>query len=40
MKNDFFAFVETYWDDIKAFFEALVNFFKAVIGKLTAGEEE
>jgi hypothetical protein len=32
-------FFETYKEDIKAFFEALIEFVKAVITKLTAGEE-
>lgn len=38
MNNDFFKFVETYWDDIVAFFDALVAFVKTLFG--TAGEEE
>lgn len=37
-KNEFFDFVETYWDDIVAFFEAIINFVKALFA--TAGEEE
>lgn len=32
-------FFETYKDDIKAFFEALIEFVKTVIAKLTAGDE-
>ena len=36
--NDFFKFVETYKDDIKAFFEALIEAIKAIIAK--AGESE
>lgn len=40
MDNKFFQFVETYKDDIAAFFDALINFIKAIIGKLTAGEGE
>ena len=32
-------FFETYKEDIKAFIEALVEFVKALIAKLTAGEE-
>lgn len=39
MNNDFFAFTETYADDIKAFFEALKAFFEALIAKFTADEE-
>ncbi len=38
MDNKFFKFVETYWTDIEAFFNAIIEFFKTVIGKL--GEEE
>ena len=32
-------FFENYKDDIKAFIDALVEFIKAVIAKLSAGEE-
>ncbi len=32
-------FFETYKEDIKAFFEALIEFIKTVFEKLTAGEE-
>ncbi len=38
MDNEFFAFVETYKDDIKAFFEALIEAIKAIIGKLNEGD--
>lgn len=40
MNNDFFKFVETYKDDIKAFFDALISAIKAIIDKLNAGDEE
>ena len=40
MDNKFSNFVETYADDIKAFFEALKSFIEALIGKLTAAPEE
>ena len=32
--NDFFKFVETYKDDLKAFFDAIVAFVKAAFAKL------
>lgn len=32
-------FYETYKEDIQAFFEALIDFIKTIIAKLTAGEE-
>ncbi len=32
MDNKFFQFVETYWSDIEAFFEALIAFVKALFG--------
>ncbi len=38
MDNKFFQFLETYKDDIKAFFDALVEAIKAIIGKLNAEE--
>ena len=42
MNNDFFSFVETYREDIMAFFQAFVDFVKALFGKLggAEGEEE
>lgn len=40
MDNKFFDFVETYAEDIKAFFEAFKNFIMALIEKLTAAPEE
>ncbi len=40
MNNDFFSFVETYRDDIMAFFQAFVDFVKALFGKLGAGDED
>lgn len=40
MDNKFSSFVETYADDIKAFFEALKNFIAALIAKLSAPEAE
>ena len=40
MDNKFFKFLETYKDDIKAFFDAFVAFVKTIIGKLGEGEEE
>ena len=39
MDNKFFEFVETYKEDIKAFFEALVAAIKAIFGKLGEGED-
>lgn len=39
MDNKFFQFVETYKDDIKAFFDALIAAFKAIFAKLGEGEE-
>ena len=38
MNNAFFSFIETYRDDIMAFFQAFVDFVKSLIGKL--GEDE
>ncbi len=38
-KNDFFDFVETYWDDIVAFFDAIINFVKALFAP-TEGDDE
>ncbi len=32
MDNKFFQFVETYKDDITAFFKALVDFIKTIFG--------
>ena len=40
MNNDFFKFVETYKDDIKALFDALIGAIKAIIEKLSAGDAE
>ncbi len=40
MDNKFFDFVETYKDDIKAFFDALIGAIKAIIEKLSAGDAE
>lgn len=41
MNNDFFKFVETYWDDIVAFFDALINFVKAAFDKISgSGDDE
>lgn len=37
---NFSEFVKEYESDIKAFFEALINFVKAIIEKLTAPEED
>ena len=37
--NDFFSFVETYKEDIAAFFEALVAWIKALVAKLSEGDE-
>lgn len=39
MDNEFFKFVETYKDDIKAFFDALIAAFKAIFGKLNEGDD-
>jgi hypothetical protein len=39
MDNKFFAFVEEYKDDIKAFIDALIEAIKAIMGKLNAGED-
>ena len=33
-------FFETYKEDIKAFIEALIEFFKTIIANLTAADEE
>lgn len=38
MDNKFFQFLETYKDDITAFFNALVEAIKAIIAKLNAEE--
>ena len=35
---DFGNFVETYKEDIKAFFEALVAWIKAIIAKINEGD--
>ncbi len=40
MNNSFSRFVETYYDDIVAFFRSLIDFFKAVIGKVNGGAED
>ncbi|MBQ8503855.1 MAG: hypothetical protein IJ491_06235 [Clostridia bacterium] len=40
MNNTFTDFVETYWEDISAFFKALRNWIEAIIGKLNAEDEE
>lgn len=40
MENKFFQFVETYWDDIAAFFEALRAWVEAIVGKLGTSDEE
>lgn len=40
MNNDFFKFVETYWDDIVAFFESLINFVKAAIDKISGSDDD
>ncbi len=40
MNNDFFAFIETYKDDIIAFFDSLKALIETIIGKLTASDEE
>lgn len=39
MNNDFFKFVETYWDDIVDFFDAIINFIKAIFDKVGADDE-
>ena len=39
MDNKFFEFVETYKEDIKAFFEALVAAIKAIFAKLGESDE-
>lgn len=39
MDNKFFEFIETYKDDIKAFFDALVAAIKAIMDKFAASEE-
>ena len=36
--NDFSKFVETYKEDIKAFFEALIEAIKAIIAKFNEGD--
>lgn len=38
MDNVFFDFVETYWEDIAAFFKAFKEFIESLIGKF--GEED
>lgn len=40
MENKFTSFLETYAEDIKAFFEALRSFIAAFMEKLTAAPEE
>lgn len=40
MNNSFATFVQTYWDDIVAFFRSLVEFFQALVGSLASGDEE
>lgn len=40
MDNKFFEFVKIYEADLKAFFEALVNFFKVLFDKADAEEAE
>ncbi len=39
MDNAFFKFVEAYWEDIKALFASLINFFTTIIGKMSEPEE-
>ncbi len=38
MDNAFFAFVETYWDDIAAFFKALRDWITAIIDKMNGDD--
>ena len=40
MDNVFFEFVETYWDDIAAFFKALKEWIEAFSAKLNADNAE
>lgn len=41
MDNVFFNFVRTYWEEINAFYEALLDFIEALINKATdKGAEE
>ncbi len=40
MDNKFFQFVQTYWSDIEAFFNALFAFIKALFGAVNEGGEE
>lgn len=39
MDNEFFEFLETYWDDIAAFVAAFKEWLEAVIGKFTTEAE-
>ena len=38
MDNAFFAFVETYWDDIAAFVNAFKDFIASLISKFSGDE--
>ena len=38
--NNFTQFIETYWDDIAAFFKALRAWVEAIIGKFSEAEDE
>lgn len=38
MDNAFFAFVETYWDDIAAFFKALRDWITAIVNKINGDD--
>ena len=37
--NEFFNFVEKYWEDISAFFKAFREFIEAFLGKMNAEED-
>jgi len=38
MDNAFFAFVETYWEDIAAFFKALRDWITAIVNKMNGDD--
>lgn len=38
MDNVFFEFIETYWEDIAAFFKALKDWVEALMSKMNADD--
>ncbi len=40
MNNSFSSFVDTYYNDIIAFFQALIAFVQSLFGKLNSGDAD